>query len=812
MDYEETPRTDNEDAFRSGELTLLRLWKGSARAIRTNILGAIAAAGLTFIPTVLILLFSVPSYTASGSVQLEDTGGLGGAEEILELGMSSGNTSVQTELYILRRREFLLRGFRDLNLHVRDPEEATYFSLDFDVTLRGESPVRPPLAAFRTLATQISVDETQYTPVEIRFSHHEDGSVSAIDSDGRETRLNVSGEMNRVGPVSFRLQGSPLLPGEETVLQFVPDGVLFESLSGTVSVSKVGTAREPTSLAKIAVTHTDRRTAQRLSSTLLNRYIAESLQWKSMSASKAADFIESQLDEVRETLQKSEEEYREFAELEDAIALDARVEAIVANAAEMEVRKMDLDARLRTYSTLEASIRKTARKDENFNLTTNFVIDDPVLHESIANLTKSETSLALAKAHLGPQHPQILALSREVTLQRAQLLEHIKSAKKSLAAGARELETEITSALQKMSRFPKKQLRLAQLTRELEVSQRIYSVLLERLEEAEILKASTTTDKRIVDHPLLPHKKSSSSKLEVITLGGAFSLLAGLLVATLLYVLRRTVTTTDELVELAELPIYGIVPVHNKDASTTGSAPRLSVLNSWKSSPVEFLEAFRALSVALYLSPSSSNGQIVTITSSQPGEGKSTVLSHLAAGLSKSNRKVLLIDLDLRKPVQHRIWQLPRSPGYSDLLSTSQGTQRLSDYLQHTDEIATEILTAGTKLADPTAAIATKRLPEFLESCRQQYDFVLIDAAPAFVSETLALAAIADLVLVVGRPEITERPNLRHALSALRDVTSKLGLVVNASKRDRAAYNSYYGGSGYTYYEEEETNVDDPSL
>ncbi len=793
------------------DISLSRLWRRLSRSIRANLKEGILAGILAFVPTVMFCLFSVPEYTASGSVQLEATGGLGGADALFGLSMTSGSPGVQTEIQILRRREFLLRVFRNLKLHVRDPDQPWDFSTDLDVTIGNKSPIRPELAAFREAASDVRVHEEQVKPYRLTFTGHQDGTLTAENENGEQFEVIIGDERNRIGPVTLGLKATPLDPGLSLTLDFYSDGPLYEQLSDLVSVSKVGNARDPTTIANVAVTHPDRHTAQRVTAAVLETYIQESLSWKSQSASQAATFIENQLEEVRQTLQRAEQDYRIFAESEDAIALDARVEALVANAAALEVRRMEVHARQRTYTSIESDIARSSRGKKNYNLTTNFVLDDAVLTESISSLTTSETKLEIARGTLGSQHPTILALTREVVLQRAQLSNHIKSAKRSLIASGRELEREIKDSLSKMADFPKKQLRVAQLTRELEVSQRIYTVLLERLEEAEILKASTTTDKRILDRPLLPHKKSNTPRSQIVILGMLAATFVALLATLIVHYIRRTIGTTDELLELADLPIYGILPVHQTVNAGSDVPHRLGVEEVWSQSSLNFLEAFRALSVALYLSPRGAGGQVVVVTSSQPGEGKSTVLSNLAVALTRANKRVLLVDLDLRKPVQHRIWGLTRAPGYSDLLSHSDEAERLGEHLQTIEGFQTDVLTAGTKLADPAAAIITERLTNLLQACRARYDFVLIDAAPAFVSETLALARLADQVLIVGRPLVTERPNLRHALSSIREANAHLGLIVNASRRDRAEYNSYYGGRSYAYYGEADADTDPQS-
>jgi Mrp family chromosome partitioning ATPase len=130
-------------------------------------------------------------------------------------------------------------------------------------------------------------------------------------------------------------------------------------------------------------------------------------------------------------------------------------------------------------------------------------------------------------------------------------------------------------------------------------------------------------------------------------------------------------------------------------------------------------------------------------------------------------------------------------------VGTGGGPQDLQRLAHHSPDFGTTVLTAGTPLPDTVAAIMTPALPELLTAWRREYDWIVIDSPPAFVAETSALAQHAELVLLVARPGVVEKANLKHAMEALGRTNTPRGLVLNAVGRQHAGY---HYGSGYYYY------------
>ncbi|MBC8069102.1 MAG: CpsD/CapB family tyrosine-protein kinase, partial [Deltaproteobacteria bacterium] len=261
----------------------------------------------------------------------------------------------------------------------------------------------------------------------------------------------------------------------------------------------------------------------------------------------------------------------------------------------------------------------------------------------------------------------------------------------------------------------------------------------------------------------------------------------------LAHALQRRLHTVEAVKRELPVAVYGSLPLL---AAAKGGRARLDLDLVWGDAHGPSAEAFRALCVSVSLTPAHGRGRVIQVTSSQPGEGKSTVVSNLAVSLRKTGATVLVVDLDLRKPVQHRQWQLMRAPGYADLVAEGGGVEQSKRVTQHVEAWDLDLVSAGSRLPDTMSSLMSPLLGAQIAEWATQYDFVLLDSPPAFVPDTTIVARHADLVLIVARPGVVERASLRHAVASLSRVNVAKGLVLNAITR---RHSEDYYGSAYAY-------------
>lgn len=763
---------------------------------------ALAISFLVVAPVFAYAVLAVPTYTAEGSLQVSSQGGA--MNPLLELTGAGANGEVQTEVEIIRRREFVLAVLKDLKLNIVDPHQPSSVTRDLSIAIGGQSPVDDRLRQVRTAAQTVAVHDHVFSKVPVTVTGLA-GDRVAVEVGGpvdpRSYEL-APGEALDDPEVALTFAAAPLVEGESIELAVLPDGRLIEGAMKKLGVASLGTARQQTNLVRVTFNDPDRATAQAVVDGIMQRYLDQSLKWQTASASSAAGFIAERLEEAQEDLSGSEDELRVFAEKERTVKLDTQAEVTIESAAELEAEKRQIELQERVIGSVASGMKRRTSVG-GANLTSNF-FEDPVLAASVAALTEAETQYSVLSATLTPEHPQVVAMHKQIKLRQREVNRLLRSAQRNLSQQRKELDKRLETAMSSLSDYPEKELQLARHMRDVETNQKLFAFLLEKHQEARILEASTTVDKRIVDAADLPWKKASPARGKLVLSGLLGGLMAAFAAVYLAHLLQRRLETVEAVKTALPFPVYGTVPVSadmgGKKKTSKGKKPshdkRLNPAAVWNDSHGPMAEAFRAIAVNVSLMPTAQDrGRIVQVTSSQPSEGKSTIISNLAVALSKAGASVLVVDLDLRKPVQHRVWGMRRSPGYADLVAKGEGPRQAVQALQKRKDFDIDVLTAGTKLPDSLRVLMNNKLESMLVYWSERYDYVLVDSPPAFVADTTVAAKHADLVLVVARPGVVERGNVKQALESLNRVQAAKGLVLSAVERKHSEY--YYGNAYY---------------
>lgn len=208
-------------------------------------------------------------------------------------------------------------------------------------------------------------------------------------------------------------------------------------------------------------------------------------------------------------------------------------------------------------------------------------------------------------------------------------------------------------------------------------------------------------------------------------------------------------------------------------------------------SPVS--ETYRTLRTNIEFAAIDSAMQVIMVSSAGPGEGKSTTISNLAVAYSQSDRKVVLIDADMRKPTAHKTFQISNRFGLSSVMAQH---STLQEVIQSTDIPNLDVITAGPIPPNPAEMLASKRMTTVLDELRTMYDIVLVDTPPLLAVTDAQIAATKSdgVVLVVDQGRV-KRQFAQKAIQNLQNVNARiLGVVLNNVKRrsNEAAYYYYY--------------------
>jgi len=320
--------------------------------------------------------------------------------------------------------------------------------------------------------------------------------------------------------------------------------------------------------------------------------------------------------------------------------------------------------------------------------------------------------------------------------------------------------------------------------------------LLQKHEEARIVRASTISNINVVDPAIVPDTPVKPQKKKNLVLGLLVGIMFGVGAAFFIDYLDDTIKNEEEAKRALNWPLLATIPAIDRDPGTdeaVGARAQLVVLNSPKSS---ISEAFRGLRTAIHFSSVNRDTKVIMITSSFPGEGKSTIAANLSLTFAQAGNRVIIIDCDLRRPSLNTIFKHSRNPGITEVLA---GDVMLGDALHSTGIENVSLLTAGTIPPNPAELLCSESMRTLLGQLRNSYDIVIIDAPPVIpVTDAPLLTSLTDMVVVVveaGRIPLAAAKRMQELLTSVQAPVA--GFVINDRTALIADTYGYYGKSYY---------------
>jgi capsular exopolysaccharide synthesis family protein len=343
-----------------------------------------------------------------------------------------------------------------------------------------------------------------------------------------------------------------------------------------------------------------------------------------------------------------------------------------------------------------------------------------------------------------------------------------------------------------------KSIEYAILSKEADQSQELYQDLLKRLKEAGILEGLHSSNVTVVDQASAPARPSKPQVPLYLALGAGLGLFFGCCVALLVEAVDNKIQGAEE-IEALQIPLLGISP--QIDANKTSS--RAIMLDS-RHADSAFGESVRRLRSGLLISRSGTPPQVLLISSASPGEGKSTLSLNLAVSLSQYEKKVLLVEADMRRPVLRRRLGLEGTDGLSVLLSDREAATGM---LPVPNNPNLYLLPGGPTPPYPADLLGSPRMHTLMEEWRTEFDFIVVDSPPVLpVTDAQLLEEMADATVLLARVGFTTRAALERAYKLLLmhrkdQARPAIGVLLNFVARRSSAYYGYYGYYGGKKYE-----------
>jgi succinoglycan biosynthesis transport protein ExoP len=415
-------------------------------------------------------------------------------------------------------------------------------------------------------------------------------------------------------------------------------------------------------------------------------------------------------------------------------------------------------------------------------------------------LTELQSRQEMLLDTLTPGHPTVAALALEMDRVRARIAELDERFVAASLEAAEQHHSEATSYAEQLRKiYDDQRKQVTQLNAEIAQYQRLRSEVDQLLGYSQTLEQQIREIRKIVGEDVgrlkmeileaaLPAvSPSSPRKNKIITLALLFGLVLGGGIAVARDWIDQTIRSADEISAVFRLPVLGVVPAMSRRQSVPARGRRILLEPSSREA-----EAFRTVRTAVFFGAANGKAKTMLITSPASEDGKSTLVSNLAIAMARAGQKTLILDADLRKPIQHRIFALNHQERC--LCSVLQRKMKLTKAIQPTQVPGLHLLTCGHSIDNPAEMLNSKDFARVLAYLGQVYDRVVVDAPPVTaVADAQILGALCDFTILVLRADRSTRRITQRAIDALRGVGGRLlGIVVNQVHGDGGRY-GYYG-------------------
>jgi len=290
-------------------------------------------------------------------------------------------------------------------------------------------------------------------------------------------------------------------------------------------------------------------------------------------------------------------------------------------------------------------------------------------------------------------------------------------------------------------------------------------------------------------------------KLTIIGAFAGFAAAAG--IVFLIYFLDNTIKSPEEAEQKFGKPILGEIPQFQfKRREKKYSEENYKIISD-TNMPFSINESYKAMRTNIIFSLSAVNKKIITISSANPGDGKSTTVSNISISLAQTGKKVLLIDADMRKPIQHKIFGLNNKSGFSDIIASG-NTDCLDKFIQKNIAENLDLLTSGTKPPNPSELLGSMNSYNILKTLEKIYDYIIIDTPPlGIITDAVNINSdIAGMILVI-RYAVTTNEDITKAMKTIQLANGNLlGMIINnIHYKHDGSYYSKYSKKYYSDYE-----------
>lgn len=714
-----------------------------------------------------------PKYEATAMLLIKDEEKSGQLveETVLDgLGLAGkSKKSLENEVHIIKSTPLMEKAVQSLGLQYE------YYSIEWMKRryIGNDSPIK--------VVDWKPASENAYMEGEVHF---EAGGAYVLKVEKNEYRGEFGKELKlEEGKLTLAYAHGTEAKGPIGIRILTPRDKALEFIDG-LEVSAMG---ELSSTLSMSLKDYSPARAEAVLMELIKLYNQQSIDEKNQVFENSLNLLNERIDIISRELAAAEYEVESYKRAYDIYEPSVEGGMLLKDLADYNRDLAKTDAQLQILSSIESFLEKNK---ETFEFVpTNIDINNLTLTTQINDFNALLRDREKIRTTRGPSHADVRLSENQIKNLRSSILENIRSIKRDMELSRSSKQQLSASVESRMQSLPRHERGLLDRERRKNLKENLYLYLLEKREQSAIALASTTATGKIVE-PAKAYDPISPKPAQILLIALFLGLAIPTGVVYGIHGLNDKVLTEDDVSRAVAVPVAGVL-AHSRKKS------KVVVKENSTSAAAEMFRALRAN--LAFISPGHQM-QTLIVTSSIPGEGKSFIALNLCVTQALAGKKVLLLELDLRKP----------SAQFDEIESSEEGVVNyLIDPATKLDNIIEntglhhnfDVIRCGPKPPNPSELILSDRLRELVKILRERYDFILLDTPPVgVVADALQIKDIADATMYVVRSNYTRKAQLK----IINDIVQKNKLprpfiVLNAVQLDKSTYGGYYT----SYYGEE---------
>lgn len=729
--------------------------------------------------------YAEPVYKATASIMIKDEkkGGAGLLDNPLlkELDMAGGGKLIDNEIEILKSYDLMEDVVRKQQLFL-------------DIKGRGSFTNRSVFGKEIPLNIRIANPDTIAVPIQWSISRQPNGKWD-LDYGGKQPLSLTRGRWYIINGLAFQATDNPDFAASadstyfvnEYLLQLNPVKFAVSNYSRSLNIQPIS---KTASIISMELTDHNSTKARQSLSTLIDIYNRQALEDKNKVTTNTLEFLNDRLAIIENELRTVEGQVERFKSSNRITDVSAEAQQYLDQARQVDLQKAEQQTQLSILESVENNLK--ANQDNPKLVPSGSGITEP----SLAEMIQTHNRLVLEKERqaerLGPKNPIPVDLGNQIANIRASLLTNISNLKQAYRIALNDITSKDAELNTRIRNIPQIQKNLVQIQRDQSVKEQLYFLLLQKREESAITLASTTPDSRSIEKPRVAGVVSPK-KMLIVAIAVLLGLMLPIAVIYLLDFFNNKINNKDEVDQKCKAPLLGEISYVKKETSP---------IVVQKGSRSIVAEQFRVIRTNISFAKPGHSPKIILVTSHRPEEGKSFTSLNLAASYALLNKKVVVLEFDLRKPRLSTALNIHTESGISNYLANASLT---TDTLLHEVSGFDQrfwLLPTGPIPPNPAELILGDRMKDLMNELNKKFDYIILDTPPyGLVTDSSLLAVHADISIVVLRQGFTFDWVLQELNKKIADNPAQpLYTVLNrvGEKNQYGNYRRY--GYGYTEY------------